>query len=75
MASVLVLPWDDTALKIRVAIEKGMHQRGMTKQQLAAKSGIPYSTLCRKLNNPSYLSLAEMVSILSVLGKEIEVSD
>lgn len=74
MAS-LIQPWDDTALKLRMAIEKGMIQKGITKQQLAGKSRIPYSTLCRKLNNPSYLSLAEMVSILSVLGKEIEVSD
>lgn len=74
MAS-LILPWDDTALKLRMTIEKGMIQKGLTKQQLAGKSGIPYSTLCRKLHNPTYFTLAEMTSILSVLGKEIDVTN
>lgn len=75
MASVLILPWDDTALKLHMAIEKGMIQKGITKQQLAGKSRIPYSTLCRKLHNPNYFTLAEMTSILSVLGKEIDVTN
>ena len=67
--------WKSTSKKISEAIEIGMIQRGLNRQQLADRCGIPYSSLCRKLNNPSLMSLAELALVMSALGKEIEVKN
>ena len=73
MSSVIVLPWDRTVRAVRTEIEDAMERKGVTRTQLSQLTDIPYSSLCRKLNNPSLMSLADLVVILSVLGKEIEV--
>lgn len=39
----------------------------MQKKQLAAASGIPYSTLWKRLENPQDLSLAQLKKLLEVI--------
>lgn len=42
----------------------------MTKQQVSAKSGIPWTTLCRRLDHPenSFFTVPEVISVCEVLS-------
>jgi len=72
---MLKIPYQETAKEMRKTIRLGMVKHDLTIRQLSTRCGIPYSTLCRKLHDPSIMTLAELVQILSAVGKEIEVTD
>lgn len=48
-------------------VAERMAAAGITKQQLAEKSGIPYSTLGRRINGVQAFNLAELEAIARVL--------
>jgi len=72
---MLKIPYQETAKEMRKTIRLGMVKHDLTIRQLSTRCGIPYSTLCRKLNNPSTMTLAELALILSAVGMEIKVTN
>ncbi len=53
-------------------IEELISQSDMTRQQVAEKSGIAWTTFSRRIGHPetSYLTVTEVIAICSVLGKD-----
>ena len=63
----------EIAREIRADIEAGMVMRNLKRKDLARRTGIPYSTLCQKLNNPMTLGVDDLIRIVRVTGKEIRI--
>lgn len=52
-------------------LEAELARAGISKNQLAVKTGIPYSTLLKKLNGGSQFLFSEIVAIKEVLGVDM----
>lgn len=57
----------DTARATAERIKSVMTEAGITRSDMAAESGIPYTTLYRKLNGHTAFNVSEIVAISKVL--------
>lgn len=62
---------EKTRRSIRGRIRNGMELTAISRQRLADKTGIPYSTLCRKIQDPLTLTVGEVIKIERAIGLRI----
>ena len=54
-------------------ITSGMALEGVTRRKLADRSGIPYSTLCKRFADPDGMTMAEAGKIARALRMQITI--
>ena len=64
---------DKERLYIRGEMEAALIRSRLTKKQVAAKTGIPYSTVARRFKEPETMPLGELLRIGKVTGLQITI--
>ena len=77
MPKLSVSPTEKARRNIRGKIRAGMELQSLSSRRLAEKTGMPYSTLCRKINDPLSFTIGDVIRIekaigLRILGGEID---
>ena len=64
---------DKESRSIRAEMEAALIRSGLDKKAVAKKTGIPYSTVARRFNEPETMPLGELLRIGKVTGLRITI--